>query len=472
MHCDFWKIGAAELSAAYREGSADPVAVAQELAQRIEVLNPQINAYVALSPDLIEQAEASRERYQDQRPASPLDGVPVAIKDNLHVAGLPTAWGGETFGEVATEDDLPVARLRSAGALLVGKTNTPEFAVEGYTGNVRFGVTRNPWNIDLTPGGSSGGSVAAVAAGLATLAIGTDGGGSTRRPAGYTGLYGLKPGIGRIPRSGGLPQILMDFEVIGTFARGIDDLDLLHDALAWPDRADPTSRGIVPSAASGDKLRVLSVPLLDGNPCDPEILSATRTFAQRLANLGHQVTEAELPIDLARINDFWGAFAQIGLAQLRESVPRMRAHSQKLYLDMAEAGAKIPAHRLFDALNAVRDLRSDMSRLFADWDVILMPTAAAQPWPAEQTHPTVIDGTEVGPRGHAVYTGWVNAAGHPSLAVPAGFDHRGLPIGCQLIGDLFAEDRLIKLARELSAQNAPWRWPDLAYRSTGSPEID
>lgn len=468
MNSDFWKLGAAELSAAYRSGSADPVAVAKELIQRIEALNPTINAYVALAPDLIEQAEASQKRYQEQRPASELDGVPVAIKDNLHVAGLPTAWGGHTFGEVAATDELPVARLRSTGALIVGKTNTPEFAVEGYTGNLRFGVTRNPWNTDLTPGGSSGGSVAAVAAGLATLAIGTDGGGSTRRPAGHTGLYGLKPGIGCIPRSGGLPQILMDFEVIGTFARNIEDLKLLHTALAGPDRSDPISRCSVTPDTDRGKLRVLSVPVLDNNPCDPEILTATRRLAQRLTDLGHEVTEADLPVNLARINEFWGAFAQIGLANLRETVPNMRTDAGKLYLEMADAGAKIPAYRLFDALAAVRDLRVDVSRLFADYDVILMPTAAAQPWPAEQTHPTVIDGTETGPRGHAIYTGWVNAAGHPSIAVPAGFDPSGMPIGCQLIADLGSETQLLTLAKDLSDQAPPWQWPDLTSLSTGS----
>lgn len=465
MSTDFWKLGAAELSAAYLNGSLNPVIVAKELIQRIQRLNPQINAYVAVAPDLLAQAEASHRRYQDQRPASRMDGVPVAIKDNLHVAGLKTAWGGDTFTEIADEDELPVARLRAAGALIVGKTNTPEFAVEGYTGNQKFGVTRNPWDKDMTPGGSSGGSVAAVAAGLATLALGTDGGGSTRRPAGHTGLYGMKPGIGSIPRSGGLPQILMDFEVVGTFARSIADLELLHDLLSGPDRADPGSRCRITGRQGNEKLRVLSVPVLNQHPCDPGILNATRTLAGRLADAGHQVTEDNLPIDLTKIDEFWGSFAQIGLAALSRSEPRMRGHSQQLYLDLAEAGAQIPAHALFSALEAVRALRSATSRFFADYDVILMPTAAAQPWPAEQTHPTVIDGIDVGPRGHAIYTGWVNAAGHPGLAVPAGYDRNGMPIGCQLIADLGAEQMLFKLAKELATQETAWTWPELALQS-------
>ncbi|MDD9746144.1 MULTISPECIES: amidase [Marinovum] len=468
---EFWRWTAAELSAAYGAGRADPVAVMAELQARIAALNPQINAYVALSDDLAAQAEASRRRWQAGQPLSALDGVPVAVKDNLHVAGLKTCWGGWTFDAVAEADELPVARLRAAGAVIVGKTNTPEFAVEGYTGNARFGVTRNPWDTALTPGGSSGGSVAAVAAGLATLAIGTDGGGSTRRPAGHTGLYGLKPSLGCIPRGGGLPQILMDFEVLGSFARDIRDLEILHGVLAGSDRADPVSRCQAKSRQD-DRLRILSAPLLEEHPCDPEILAATRALAGRLADMGHAVIEGPLPLDLDEVAGFWGRFGQVGLAQLRAAVPAMPEKAAPQYLAMADEGNAVPARDLFAATQAVQRLRAETSRLFGDWDVILMPCAAAQPWPAGESHPSVIDGQAVGPRGHAIYTGWVNAAGHPGLAVPAGFDGRGLPIGCQLIGDLGSEAGLIALAADLAAECEGWRWPALAETSALDFEVE
>ncbi|MBD3678542.1 MAG: amidase [Rhodobacteraceae bacterium] len=467
MAGELWQLGAADLSAAYRSGETDPSEVVSELADRIETLNPVLDAYVALAPDLEAQAEASLRRYRENAPLSHLDGVPIAVKDNLHVAGLPTAWGGATFSGTPEADELPVARLRAAGAILVGKTNTPEFAVEGYTANARFGVTRNPWDPALTPGGSSGGTVSALAAGLATLGIGTDGGGSTRRPAGHTGLYGLKPTIGRIARAGGLPQVLMDFEVIGPFARSPDDLRLLYSTRAGPDRRDPVSR-CVPSFTRLDApLRVLFVPRLGSHPCDPAILSATRDLARRLAEAGHDVEESDLPLDLAEIDAFWGAFAQIGLAHLRETVPAMHENAGALYLAMADTGAAIPASSLFGAIGAVHRLRAATSRLFGDWDIILMPTAAAQPWSAEQSHPEEIDGQPVGPRGHAIYTGWVNASGHPAIAVPAGFDAAGLPIGCQLIGDLGSEDLLLDVASSLSDPTGTWRWPELALRSGG-----
>ncbi|WP_112324285.1 amidase [Oceanibium sediminis] len=465
MGAGYWKLGAADLSAAYRDGRADPILVIDELERRIAALNPRINAYVALAGDLGAQAEASQRRWRAGQPLSPLDGVPVAVKDNLNVAGLPTTWGGHTFDDIPDTDELPVARLRAAGAILVGKTNTPEFAVEGYTANARYGVTRNPWDLALTPGGSSGGSVAAVSAGLATLAIGTDGGGSTRRPAGHTGLFGLKPTIGQIPRGGGLPQILMDFEVIGTFVRDPGDLHLLHDILAGPDRGDPMSRRVWPTGDDPQSLRVLSVPLLDDNPCDPEILSSTRALARQLSDLGHHVVEGALPLDLEAVNAFWGGFAQVGLAHIRATVPRMRSQSSQQYLDMADGGDALQARELFAAIEAVQRLRADTSRLFKHWDVILMPTAAAQPWPAEQSHPEVIDGKPVGPRGHAIYTGWVNASGHPGLAVPAGVDRAGLPIGCQLIGDLGSDASLMRLAAALAAEGEGWQWPALADTS-------
>lgn len=471
MSGDFWALDAAELSAAYADGRADPREVVAELRSRIAAIDPAINAYVALAPDLEAQARASAERYRQGRPLSKLDGVPVAVKDNLHVAGLPTAWGGRTFGGVAEVDELPVARLRSAGAIITGKTNTPEFAVEGYTANDRFGVTRNPWDTALTPGGSSGGSVAAVAAGMATLAIGTDGGGSTRRPAGHTGLYGLKPTIGRIARAGGLPQILMDFEVIGPFARTIGDLRLLYDVLAGPDPRDPASRALPEPPPPSGPLRILSVPRLGDHPCDPEILAAHRAMADRLARDGHRVEEAELPLDLGEVAGFWGAFGQIGLAHLRDTIPAMARMAAPRYLTMAEAGAEISGHRLFGAIEAVRRLRAETSQLFSGLDLIIMPCAAAQPWPAEETHPQTIDGRPVGPRGHAIYTGWVNAAGHPGLAIPAGTDAAGLPIGVQLIGDLGAEKLLFEVSESLSRHDPRWRWPRIADGS-GAPEGD
>lgn len=456
-------MGAARLSAAYRAGEASPTAVIAELKHRIAQLDQTLNAFVALAPDLDEQAAKSEARIAAGKALSLLDGVPVALKDSLSMAGLPATWGSAAFADdVRRSDELPVARLRAAGAILVGKTNCPEFALEGYTDNAIFGVTGNPWNPGLTPGGSSGGSVAAVAAGLAVVAIGTDGGGSIRRPAGHTGLYGLKPGIGAVARSGGLPQILMDFEVIGPVARSVEDLHLLFDILMGPHRTDPISRALQPNPVTAKGLRILYVDRFGDNPCDPAILTSVSAAAEIIEDLGHTIVHGELPLDLSDINAFWARFGQIGLAHLRARLPEVAQKATLKYLTAADEGDAVPARDLFASIEAVRRLRADMSQLMGDWDLIMTPTAAAQPWSADKPFPETIDGQAVGPRGHAIYTGWVNAAGHPAIALPAAPDAKGLPIGYQLIGDLGSEQMLLQLATEVEAAGPGWRWPDFA----------
>ncbi len=212
-----WKCDATALLAAYRAGDTTPSAVMAETLARIAERDPGLGAYSILSGTAEAEAAAATARWRNEAPSGPLDGVPLIVKDNLASAGLPAAWGNAVLcRRVCAADEIPVLRLRAAGAIVVGKGNCPEFAVEGYTANATFGVTRNPFDPARTPGGSSGGVVTALAAGLATIGIATDGGGSIRRPAGYCGLFGLKPGIGHVPRGGGLAQILLDFEVAGS----------------------------------------------------------------------------------------------------------------------------------------------------------------------------------------------------------------------------------------------------------------
>jgi aspartyl-tRNA(Asn)/glutamyl-tRNA(Gln) amidotransferase subunit A len=459
----FWKMGIFELSSAYAKGIADPLAVVDELEARITRLNPGLNAYVALSGDLREQARESAERLGKGSPRSVLEGIPVAIKDNLSVAGLPATWGSEVYSdEIRQVDELPIQRLRASGAILCGKTNTPEFSVEGYTANRLFGVTRNPWNPALTPGGSSGGTVAAVAAGLAQAGVGTDGGGSTRRPAGHTGLFGLKPSIGSIPRCDGLPQILMDFEVIGTFARSALDLRMIYQVMAGEHRCDPASRRIPVSFKPDAGLKILAVEDISDNPCDPYIRASFREAVERLRRLGHTVIEGTLPFELAPLDEFWPKLAQIGLAYMQATVPGMTEKASMKYQEMASLGAEVSAPELYAALMLIRQLRMQVSFAFADWDIIMMPSAAAQPWPAEEVYPRIIDGQSVGPRGHAVYTGWVNASGHPALSLPALPDSTGLPIGVQIVGDLYSEEMLLGIAAAFEAAGPGWSWPDYA----------
>jgi aspartyl-tRNA(Asn)/glutamyl-tRNA(Gln) amidotransferase subunit A len=257
------RMDATDLLAAYRNGSASPVTVVEALNERLTIDEPTLNTYSACNPDLMVEAVASAERWEANQPLGPLDGVPLVVKDNLAAAGMPAAWGNaELAARMIAKDELPVARLRQAGALVVGKGNSPEFAVEGYTSNLIFGTTRNPFDPPLTPGGSSGGVVAALAAGFAHVGIGTDGGGSIRRPSAYCGLFGLKPGIGHVPRAGGLSKVLLDFEVAGPIARSMRDLTLLDSVLSGPDWRDPRSLpDPAPDTLAGCSTRAVRAPV-------------------------------------------------------------------------------------------------------------------------------------------------------------------------------------------------------------------
>ncbi|SDB73501.1 amidase [Belnapia rosea] len=450
-------LSATTLAGRFAQGTLSPVETLEAVLARITRLNPGLNAIVALDESGARAAaEASARRWRAGLPLSPLDGVPFTAKDNIAVAGLPCAWGSPLFREFVPErDELPVARLRAAGLVLLGKTNVPEFTLQGYTDNPVFGPTRNPWDMALTPGGSSGGAVAAVAAGLGPLALGTDGGGSIRRPASHTGLVGLKPTPGRVPRCDGLPAILLDLEQIGPIARTSADLVALLALLAPPDARDPLCRTmppfVVPEAVR--RQRILFVPRFGANPVDPEIAASTAAAAGRLASLGHHVEEGEAPFDTDMLAALFNPIGQSGLAWLlaakggEASAPMLR--------EMAAAGRALPAAALFGAMDGIAAFRRRMAGFFTSTDLILTPAAAALPWPAGTVAPPVIDGQAVGPRGHAVFTNFANLAGLPGIALPGRPSASGLPIGFQLVGPAGADGLLCALGREWEAAE-PW----------------
>lgn len=460
----WWQRSATELAAAYRKGETTPVAVLADCFARIDAVNPRLNAIVAeRRAAAMEDARVSAERHARHAPLSPLDGIPIAVKDNIPSADLPTTWGSLAGrNHRPAYDELALARARGAGAIVVGKTNVPEFTLEGYTGNPLFGTTRNPWNPALTPGGSSGGSVAAVAAGMVPLALGTDGGGSIRRPVSHTGLVGLKPSIGAVAREHGLPPLLLDFEVLGPIARSVADLRLLFDAIAGPDAADRSSLAAAVPRAMPERLRVRYVPTLGGAPVDAQIARACRDAAQRFAALGHAVEEGALPLDLGWMGEAWPAVGQIGLSWLFARHPRWADGASAKYLQMAEQGRQRAGAELWQILEWVQQLRRDAARRFDELDVLITPAAAALPWPADEAYPPVIDGQPVGPRGHAIFTAWVNAAGLPAVALPCSPSEEGLPIGIQVIGSYASDAALLQLAAQYEAA-APqgWRFPDL-----------
>ena len=454
---DLWTLSAADLARRYREGETSPVAVLDATLARLDAVNDGLNAVVTQDRDgAALLARASAARWRAGTPLGPLDGVPVTVKDNIPVAGLRSTWGSRLYGDwIPERDETPVRRLREAGAVILGKTNVPEMTLQGYTSNPLFGTTRNPWDTRLTPGGSSGGAVAAVASGVGPLALATDGGGSIRRPASHGGLVGLKPTVHRVPRRDGFPPILLDFEVIGFIARHAADLAAGMAVISADDPECVRQDGFGPiGPGSSSPKRILHVPTFAGAPIDAEIEGSVAEAAANLRALGHTVEDGAGFALADALNAAWPAIAQSGLAWL------VRDAEQRALLGpdiraMAESGLALSATTYFDALHAALVLRQDLAAFFRGYDMILTPSAAALPWPAETAYPPEIAGVPVGPRGSAIFTGFVNAAGLPAISVPCRPSAAGLPIGFQLVAPWGADEALLALATAYEEAH-PW----------------
>jgi aspartyl-tRNA(Asn)/glutamyl-tRNA(Gln) amidotransferase subunit A len=460
-----WQWSAAELGVAFRDGRTTPAVHLKAVHGRISALNPQLNAIIALASDIEFQVEESESRIKSGRPRSTLEGIPVLVKDNILAKGMPCVWGSRVFRDyLPAEDELPVARLRAAGAIVLGKTNVPELTFEGITWNPVFGATRNPYDLALTPGGSSGGSVAAVTAGLVPLALGTDGGGSIRRPASYTGLVGLKPSIGAVPRVNSLPMMLLDLEVIGPIARTVEDARLLFELMSGPDPRDRRSL-FLQRHETTKPLRILYVPRFGDAPLDPEIAQSVDSAARALEQFC-EVETGPMPLDLRALNEFWPRFGAAGVAYVMAMHPGKEDLLDPRFQAMLELGRSVTAAEYLAGFELFERLRRESERLFERWDIVMTPSAAALPWPAEQPYPEVIDGKKVGPRGHAVYTGWVNACGIPAINLPCAPSRRGMPIGFQLAAR-FGADRLLLDVSEKFEAVKPWRdrWPEIAFKA-------
>ncbi len=432
----------------------------REALRRIELRDPALNAVVALRGDeaILEARDLDR-RLAAGDAAGPLAGVPVLVKDLEDVTGMRTTQGSVLFKDAppASEDGLIPSRLRAAGAIVVGKTNLPEFACEGYTANLRFGITRNPWAPDWTPGGSSGGSAAAVAAGMVPIATATDGGGSIRIPAAFCGLVGLKPTNGVIARRP-IPDWI-DFSTDGPFATTVADLRLLMAVESGPEPGDPTSPPAMTPHALPARLRILAAPRLEPGPALPDSTAAIFDAALRSASevYGAEVEQIDASV-------LWAA----GLAGEDWWLTTTTEHVHRLGRDFVAANLDRmhPAARAFMEFGlgvSVDDYLVARRRRFAyvraldlllGADAILLtPTVAADGFLADGRLSE--DDEQWSVPGHVYNTGLENMSGHPALTLPAGLSARGVPFGLQVVAPRFMDQWLLELAATWE-QRRPW----------------
>ncbi len=449
-----WSLSASELARSYANGLSPNDVIAATL-DRIGAINPQLNAIVTLDETGARAAAAaSAKRWKDGRPLGPLDGVPVTIKDNILAAGLRATWGSRLYSDfVPDKDETPVARLRAAGAVILGKTNVPELTLHGFTDNELFGVTGNPWDPAMTPGGSSGGAVAAVAAGMGALALGTDGGGSIRRPAAHTGLVGFKPSREMVPRDHGFPAILHNFEVIGPIARSVDDAIATMDVIAgtnWSRAAcEPTTQ----------RPRIAYAPTFSGAPVDSLIRDVIERTIAEMRSLGLDV-EMLASFDLADpLPKVWPVISQTGVAWLSASTPDWNEKVSPAIAEMKAAGDRLTARDYLGALDTITAMDRAFEALFERYDFLVTPATAAMPWPAREPYPPEIDGHAVGPRGHAVFTPFANALGLPALSLPCRIVDDNMPVGIQIVAARHRDRALLSFARAFESRLFIHRWP-------------
>ena len=457
---DLCFLSAAQMAEAVRRKELSPREIVETVLERIDTLNPKLNAFYTITAETaIEEAKRAEQAVAKGEPLGALHGVPVSFKDTMITKDVRTTLGSKIFENNVPREDAPlVERLKGAGAVMLGKTTMPEFAWKGMTDSPLHGIARNPWNPDYTPGGSSGGASAQVAAGMGPLAAGTDGAGSIRIPAAFTNLYGIKPTFGRVPV---YPSSAFDaLSHAGPITRTVEDAALMLSVMAGPHPAAPLSLEAPPAdyAAGLGKgikgLRVAWSPDLGSAEVDPEVKEVTARAAAAFTELGCSVEEAAP--DFGDVSEVYRTYFRVGVAtSIADVVDEWEPHMDPGLVNIGREGVKVTAVEVAKAQVRRHALFDGVRRFFESFDLLLTPSVAVPPFKAGAPSPAPEHGHGEDWFNWSPFTYPFNLTQLPAASVPAGFSEEGLPIGLQIVGRRFADLTVLQASAAYETAR-PW----------------
>jgi Asp-tRNA(Asn)/Glu-tRNA(Gln) amidotransferase A subunit family amidase len=455
-----------------RAGKLSPIELVDAHLSRIHELNPKLNAFVTVDGERARAEAKSADSALDSSAKSgsfgPLHGVPISIKSSIDVAGLPCECGSLLRkGNIPSEDAPLVKRLRAAGAIILGNTNVPEFLMAYETDNLLYGRTNNPWDLSRTPGGSSGGEAAAIAAGCSAGGVGSDGGGSIRIPAHYSGICGLKPTPGRIPSTGHFPASAGPFAqlgVVGPMARTIRDVERLFEVMAGPDPGDPASAPVPLRRWSKEEIRKLGVAYFvddEATPVTSETAAAVRAAAEALRAHGFRVAEWR-PQNLDRVWQlWWNLFGRAGQMAFAPTIESRDTELSPILRAFRAEVAEAPPLTTQDLLNTLlaRDvLRGNLLAKMEEFPILLCPVCAVPAFRHSERE-WMVQGRRVEYLKAMSYSQWFNLFGNPAAVVPVGRSPEGLPIGVQIVGRPWEEEAVLAVAAKIEDACGGFRRP-------------
>jgi Asp-tRNA(Asn)/Glu-tRNA(Gln) amidotransferase A subunit family amidase len=467
---DLTFLSAAEMASRIRRKEISVTELIEAHLSRIEQENPRINAFVSHDPKRVRQdAVAAQTAVQRGEALGPLHGVPLTIKSSIDVGGLPCEAGTKLRAGNIAENDAPlVARLKAAGAIILGNTNVPELLMAYETDNLLYGRTNNPWDLQRTPGGSSGGESAAIAAGCSAGGVGSDGGGSIRVPAHFSGICGLKPTPGRIPATGHFPGSVGPFTqlgVVGPMARTVSDVKLLYEVMAGPDDGDVRSAPVpLQLTDTEEQLRRVSIGYFEDDGILPVTLETRQAIQRTVKSLRDQGFDVQpfRPEGLEEVRKLWWLFfGQTGGLVLGPTLKGNEAELSPILREfngIVKSDPPITLDRLLNAWMYRDQCRINFLKQTREFPVLLCPVCSVPAF-RHGERSWQIEGKEVKYLDSMRYSQWFNLLGNPGVVVPAGQSPEGLPIGVQFVGKPYDEELILSIAAHAEKSFGGWKQP-------------